>query len=130
MLLCWDIQEKEAESFQDAIRIGLEDASVRCRELARFAYLNFRDLFPRRADRIKADISNPSLSARLEKEEEIHDQEKESGEYLNGFSHPIAASEEVDAILQESRAINPKSKSHRTASDEADAISEIQALIR
>jgi hypothetical protein len=138
MLLCWEIQEKEADLFQDALRIGLEDASVRCRELARFAYLNFRDLFPRRADRIKSDLSNQSLKVRLEREEQIHDQEKESGEYLNdvnpagdfanGKQPRLSASEEVDAILQESHAVNPVSNVRTSADD--NAIGEIQALIR
>lgn len=138
MLLCWDIQEKEAEYFQDALRIGLEDASVRCRELARFAYLNFRDFFPRRAERIKSDLSNQSLKIRLEKEEQIHDQEKESGEYMNGLNGDgdfanikqprMSVSEEVDAILQESHGVNRGSYTRPSADD--DAIGEIQALIR
>lgn len=130
MLLCWDIQEKEADLFQDAIRIGLEDASVRCRELARFAYLNFRDFFPRKAERIKSLISNPNLSTRLEKEEQIHDQEKESGEYLNDINPPVEMVEEVDAILQESHAINPPDSSYVKERSDRDAIDEIQALIR
>ena len=76
MLLCWDINDKEAELFQEAIRIGLSDASVRGRELARLSYLNFRELFPKKAERLKSELQNLGLKTRLEKEEEIHDQEK------------------------------------------------------
>ena len=102
---------------------------MRCRELSRFAYLNFRDLFPRRADRIKADISNTSLRSRLEREEEIHDAEKASGEYMKQIENQAVGLEEVDAILQESHAVNPTHSSSRSGGDE-DAIGEIQALIR
>lgn len=76
MLLCWDINDKEAELFQEAIRCGLSDASVRGRELARLSYLNFRELFPKKAERLKSELQNLGLKTRLEKEEEIHDQEK------------------------------------------------------
>jgi hypothetical protein len=76
MLLCWDIQEKEGELFHEAIRAGLSDASVRGRELARLSYLNFRELFPKKAERLKNELQNLGLKTRLEKEEEIHDQEK------------------------------------------------------
>lgn len=76
MLLCWDIQEKEADLFQEAIKSGLVDASVRGRELSRLSYLNFRELFPKRAERLKNELQNIGLKARLEKEEEFHDQEK------------------------------------------------------
>jgi hypothetical protein len=76
MLLCWDIQDKEAELFQETIRVGLSDASVRGRELARLSYLNFRELFPKKAERLKNELQNLGLKTRLEKEEEIHDQEK------------------------------------------------------
>jgi hypothetical protein len=76
MLLCWDISDKEADMFQEAIRSGLSDASVRGRELARLSYLNFRELFPKKAEKLKSELQNLGLKTRLEKEEEIHDQEK------------------------------------------------------
>ncbi len=52
----WDINDKDAEMIQDAIRAGLEDASVRGREVARFAYLNLRIKFPKRAEFLKNQL--------------------------------------------------------------------------
>lgn len=153
MLLCWDISEKEADLFQEAIRSGLSDASVRSRELARLSYLNFRELFPRKAEKLKNELQNLGLKTRLEKEEEIHDQEKASMNYLqevNGHStseKPVKKTsnvksqthttpdsnetEDVDAILLESAAIVPQN-AHllRRKTHNDDAISSIQALIR
>jgi hypothetical protein len=144
MLLCWDIQEKEADLFQEAIRSGLSDASVRGRELARLSYLNFREIFPKRAEKLKNELHNSGLKARLEKEEEIHDHEKASMNYLKEHDQdpkktPIIGSEtadnsnesDADAILLESTAMVPQN-AHllRRQTHNDDAISSIQALIR
>mmetsp|Transcript_15751 Transcript_15751/g.23673 ORF Transcript_15751/g.23673 Transcript_15751/m.23673 type:complete len:588 (-) Transcript_15751:65-1828(-) len=137
ILLCWELQEKEADHFQEAIRVSLEDASVKCRELSRLAYLNFRDLFPRRADRIKSDINNTSLRARLEKEEAIHDQERAAMEEVlpttagsEDGSSLRESMDDADAILASTQ-LNPKTAQLlKKSNHDDDAISSIQALIR
>eukprot|EP00428_Durinskia_dybowskii_P062261 CAMPEP_0170367926 /NCGR_PEP_ID=MMETSP0117_2-20130122/7183_1 /TAXON_ID=400756 /ORGANISM="Durinskia baltica, Strain CSIRO CS-38" /LENGTH=788 /DNA_ID=CAMNT_0010622557 /DNA_START=256 /DNA_END=2622 /DNA_ORIENTATION=+ len=54
ILVHWDITEKEQDFFVDAIKIGLEDAAVRAREIARSAYLNMFNLYPDKAEKIKS----------------------------------------------------------------------------
>ena len=68
ILLNWEMLEKDVDPFEEAIKLGLEEASVRGREVARIAYLNFRALFPKRADRVKAKVSS-ALQAKLTKAE-------------------------------------------------------------
>lgn len=68
ILIHWDISEKEADIFCDCIKLGLQDASVRVREVSRLAYLNFFQSFPKKADKIKSNL--PSyLKTRLIKAE-------------------------------------------------------------
>lgn len=73
ILVSWDIGDKDADLLLEAIRIGLEDASVRGREIARLAYLNMFQLYPKKTDRLKAgllQVQNKTLVARLDKEED------------------------------------------------------------
>lgn len=48
------MSEKELDFFVDAIKLGLEDAGVRAREIARAAYMNMFNLYPEKAEKIKA----------------------------------------------------------------------------
>ena len=64
ILELWELNDKEVDLLQDVIRIGLVDASVRSREIARCCYLNFRSRFPSHVDWIKSKVS-PSLLERL-----------------------------------------------------------------
>jgi DNA invertase Pin-like site-specific DNA recombinase len=64
----WDLNEKDAENIEEAIRLGLEEASVRGREIARMAYLNFKELFPKRSEKMKAQLPAP-LRTKLNKAE-------------------------------------------------------------
>lgn len=50
----WDITDKELDFFVDAIKLGLEDAAVRAREISRAAYLNMYNLYPEKAEKIKS----------------------------------------------------------------------------
>lgn len=50
----WDMSDKELDFFVDAIKLGLEDAGVRAREIARAAYMNMFNLYPEKAEKIKA----------------------------------------------------------------------------
>jgi hypothetical protein len=79
ILTSWEITDKEADLVVDVIKVlrpdyvrllfgvvkaplcvfaqgGLEDASVRAREISRFAYLNIYQMFPRKAEKIKASL--------------------------------------------------------------------------
>ena len=69
ILVSWDITEKDADALIEAIRIGLEDAAVRGREIARLAYLNMFQLYPKKTEKLKASMNNKTLSIRLDKEE-------------------------------------------------------------
>jgi trimeric autotransporter adhesin len=50
----WDLTEKDLDCFVEAIKLGLEDASVRAREVARGAYMNMFNLYPEKAEKIKS----------------------------------------------------------------------------
>eukprot|EP00598_Pedospumella_elongata_P002820 CAMPEP_0184974204 /NCGR_PEP_ID=MMETSP1098-20130426/5745_1 /TAXON_ID=89044 /ORGANISM="Spumella elongata, Strain CCAP 955/1" /LENGTH=858 /DNA_ID=CAMNT_0027496747 /DNA_START=70 /DNA_END=2646 /DNA_ORIENTATION=+ len=54
ILMHWDMTEKELDFFVEAIKIGLEDAGVRAREIARAAYMNMFNLYPEKAEKIKS----------------------------------------------------------------------------
>jgi len=72
VLINWDLQEKDMDPIDDAVKMGLEEASVRGREVARLAYLNLRDIFPKRSEKIKCRLSS-ALQAKLYKAELDHD---------------------------------------------------------
>jgi hypothetical protein len=65
----WDVTDKELDFFVDAIKLGLEDASVRAREIARTAYLNMFNLYPERAERIKSLLPK-AMQQKLTRSEE------------------------------------------------------------
>lgn len=71
ILVTWSITDKEADALSDAIKAGLEDASVRGREIARLAYLNMFQLFPKKTERIKSLLA-PQVRSRLVKAEAEH----------------------------------------------------------
>lgn len=71
ILLTWDVSEKEADSLLDSIKNGLEDASVKAREISRLVYLNLFQVFPKKAEKIKSQVS-PALRSRLAKAEIEH----------------------------------------------------------
>ena len=48
ILVSWDISEKDSDILLEAIKYGLEDASMRGREISRLAYLNLFQLFPKK----------------------------------------------------------------------------------
>ena len=54
----WELNDKDADLLIEAIKVGLEDASVQGREKAREAYINIWLKFPRKAERIKATLSS------------------------------------------------------------------------
>eukprot|EP00605_Chrysophyceae_sp_TOSAG23-4_P000415 GSChrysophyteH1.ASY1.ANO1.471.1 assembled CDS len=69
ILVSWDITERDADLLIEGIRLGLEDASMRGREIARLAYLNLFQLFPKKTEKLKQSITSKTLQARLLKEE-------------------------------------------------------------
>jgi hypothetical protein len=56
ILVSWDIGDKEGEVLTEAVRLGLEDASLRARETSRVAYLNIRQSFPKKAEKLKSQV--------------------------------------------------------------------------
>ena len=68
----WDLQDRDIDAVAEAITVGLEDASVRGREIARLAYLNLFTSFPRKTEKLKAGLSSAVLKTKLSKQEEQH----------------------------------------------------------
>ena len=68
-MIHWDISDKEADTIAEVIRIGLEDAAVRSREIAKMAYLNLKLIYPKKSEKIKS-IVHINLKKRLIKAEE------------------------------------------------------------
>ena len=60
----WELSDKDCDLFVDTVKIGLEDASVRAREIARTLYLNIFLQYPKKTEKIKSAISKP-LQAKL-----------------------------------------------------------------
>jgi hypothetical protein len=56
ILITWELSDKEVDPICEAIRIGLEDGSVKAREVARTAYVNLFKLLPAKAEKVKADL--------------------------------------------------------------------------
>ncbi len=102
ILLTWDVSEKEADSLVDSIKNGLEDASVKAREISRLVYLNLFQVFPKKADKIKSQVS-PALRARLAKAEIEHLKHDQT----------VAATNEVVAV--ESVVVEPVTETNDTA---------------
>jgi hypothetical protein len=69
ILVHWDVSDKELEFFVEAIKIGLEDATVRAREISRAAYLNMYNMYPEKAEKIKALLPK-AYQAKLARTEE------------------------------------------------------------
>eukprot|EP01035_Chromulina_nebulosa_P018142 gene18142-23796_t len=69
-LLHWEINEKDADIIVDSIKSGLQDASVRVREVSRLAYLNIYGLFRKKAEIIKSSLPL-NLRDRLTKAENV-----------------------------------------------------------
>ena len=69
IIVSWDITDKDAEMLSEAIKTGLEDASVRCREISRLAYLNMFQMFPQKTDAMKSELSK-AVQKRLNQEED------------------------------------------------------------
>lgn len=69
IIVSWDITDKDAEMLNEAIRYGVEDASVRCREISRLAYLNMFQMYPQKTEAMKMTLSK-NVQKRLNSEEE------------------------------------------------------------
>ena len=65
----WDMTDKELDFFVEAIKLGLEDAAVRAREIARSAYMNMFNLYPEKAEKIKSMLPK-SYQLKLTRSEE------------------------------------------------------------
>ena len=85
ILITWDISDKEYDLLADAIRVGLEDASVKAREIARLAYLNMFQRMPQKTEKIKTNLS-VQLRTRLAAAEVNHTSKLAK---INGTVGPI-----------------------------------------
>jgi hypothetical protein len=82
MLGSWEITDREADVVADAVKLGLEDASVRARELGRSAYLALFTKFPKKTEKIKLTLTT-TLRSRLTRAET---------EYTNRLAQPVRRS--------------------------------------
>ena len=123
ILLHWEIADKEADIMIETIKFGLQDASVRVREIARLAYLNLYNIYPSKTERIKSNLpanlrdrlSNAELSMKAEsKEDGTTDESIELSEGL-----PMTPS------LPNGKGLRSKRQSF-----EENAVTSIQAIIR
>lgn len=151
ILLTWNITENEADRLCDTIAKGLEDASVRAREISRLAYLNLFQLYPNKSEKIKSNI-NLSLRNRLIKAENdyLKSHKKKEKEIVKEIIKPVvvAAVEEgritrsrnnsqVIAIINEDEELQQEEetpkiislRARRQSYDEVAATS-IQAILR
>ena len=71
VLETWELGDRDGEVVYEAVRLGLEDASVRSRENARFAYLAYKATFPRRAEKLFSTLP-AAIRTRLDKMETDH----------------------------------------------------------
>lgn len=70
-LIHWDITDKDADILIEAVKVGLQDASVRSREVSRLAYLNIFAIFPKKTERMKSHLPT-ILKTKLTKAEIEH----------------------------------------------------------
>jgi hypothetical protein len=140
ILSCWDLVDKEGDQIDDIIRLGLEDASMKGRELAREAFISFRHIFPEKAERLKASLSSSVLSrvvkaevkyenkkriqqaTQLQKEEDL----RISSQLTTSPIPRSASDEDYDNILSKSTPSGRKPEGDQ----DNNAVSSIQALIR
>lgn len=142
IILSWDINDKEADGLADAIKIGLEDASVRAREVSRLAYLNIFQLFPKKAEKIKSQLTSQmkkkmmnaeiehlqiqnEKKEQLEKEDNIIDEATSIQVNENNVMLIGAAAEVVEKSDGEKKLLRARRMSY-----EENAVTSIQALIR
>lgn len=73
ILTSWELSEKEGDLIIEAVRLGLEDASVKARESARFAYLQLHQLYPKKTEKLKASLAQ-GMRDKLTRAEQQHAQ--------------------------------------------------------
>lgn len=117
ILLHWDITEKDADQICEIVRIGLQDASMRVREVARLAYLNLFGSFPKKVEKIKANLPT-SVSSRLIKAEQNFLKAKE-----------ITLSVTVNPRMSPSNKPSPKSQSAKAKDLISNFIPENERII-
>ena len=115
IIVSWDITDKDAEMLSEAIRYGLEDASVRCREISRLAYLNMFQMYPQKTEAMKSMLSK-NVQKRLNSEE---DKFLASDEYQMGQRKL----EEVGAQKQQTQALGLDDEKKRENMEIIDSIS-------
>jgi hypothetical protein len=129
ILTYWDLVDKEGDQIDDIVRLGLADASMKGRELAREAFISFRNIFPEKAERLKASLSASVLS-RVVKAETKYDnrkkislmqKEKEASQMI-----PRSASDEDLDIIMSNNTHSARKQEDR---GQDNAINSIQALI-
>ena len=115
----WELQEKDADAVAEAVTLGLEDASVRGREIARLAYLNLHQSFPRKTDKLKAGLSSASLRARLTQQEEQH---------MRAVKQQQQAAAAAAAVATPASAAAPASAAPASAAPTAPAAAAVAAI--
>jgi len=66
ILLNWELAEKDFDQICEALRVGLEDASPKAREIARIAFVNVYKLHPKKAEKLRMDMPKQLQSKLME----------------------------------------------------------------
>lgn len=138
MLMHWELSEKDVDLIQDGIRFGLEDASVKGREISRNAYLTLREKYPRKADKVKLGLPS-SLRSKIEKFELEHEGRTVDTKYISAEPTPriTGSPTKVQESFVSSNSLSMDDfdlpdKGHQSKREAVvdDAVTSIQAIIR
>ena len=131
IILHWELSGKDCnilDLLEEGIRLGLEEASVRGREIARLAYLNFRRISSKRAEKIKATQA-VTLQMKLSKSE--MQQEEKLGAKNTVYGDELFKGDTVQNSHIDSQSLSPSMplRSPKPPIIEV-AANQIQALVR
>jgi hypothetical protein len=122
VLEMWELGDRDGEVIYEAVRLGLEDASVRSRENARFAYLAYKAAFPRRAEKLFLTLP-VAICTRLNKMETDH-------VHIDGGGGDGGGGGGGGGDTHEIGGLNEGRRQARRMSHVDDAVASIQALMR
>ena len=67
----WELTDRQVDLLVEAIKIGLQDAGGRTREIAKIAYINLFQNYPKKAERLRIQLPG-TVQGRLDKAEAEH----------------------------------------------------------
>lgn len=125
ILARWEISEKEADVVADAVKLGLEDASVRARELGRSAYLALFQKYPKKTERIKQTLTSTLRTRMIKAETDLNSQlglasSKDSAESGPAVRPAFRRAHSTPSSSSTKKAAKPSPSSKSDKSDPSD----------